>query len=272
MVAIGYTIALIFSATKASPLANRYAMFDLSIDVPIARLSLGRPEARNAIPLSGWAELADAAQEAAAKARVLILSGVPGGVFCAGADISDFDGFQADPAARSRFREAIRHGLDTLRGLPIPTIALVEGACYGAGVALAMACDIRIAGGDAQFAITPAKLGISYPQEDVHRLVSLVGPGQAARLLLSAGSIDGGAAQRIGLTELYVEMGATGEATRLALAIAANDPDSLEVLKKAIGLASAGIRRDEGLDRAFEDLLGSDALAERLRTYRGRPR
>ena len=246
-------------------------MFDLTVTGGVARLTLNRPDARNAIPLAGWGELAAKAEAAvAAGAHGLIVSGVPGGAFCAGADISDFPSFQADPAARTTFREAIRHGLDTLRDLPIPTIALVEGACYGAGVALAIACDLRVAGTAAQFAITPAKLGISYPQEDVHRLVSLIGSGQAARLLMSAQSIDAVEAARIGLVEFGPESDAEAAVTRIAATIAANDPESLRILKRGIALAANGVRQDDGQGRAFDDLLGADALAARLAAYRDR--
>jgi len=248
-------------------------MFDLSVEGSVARLALARPEVRNAIPLGGWSELASTAQSAVESgAKVLLLSGEPGGAFCSGADVSDFHRFGDDPEARTAFRLAIREGLDWLSDLPVPTIAVIEGACYGAGVALAMACDIRIAGGDARFAITPAKLGISYPQEDVHRLVSLVGPGQAARLLFSASSIDGAEAARIGLVELYAEGGAAEAAAALAEAMAANDADSVRTLKRAVGLAAAGVRHDDMQDRAFDDLLGSEALAERLQAHRGRRR
>ena len=246
-------------------------MFQLNVTAGVARLALNRPDARNAIPLAGWGELAAKAQEAvAAGAHLLIVGGIPGGTFCAGADISDFPSFQADPAARSAFRAALRHGLDTLRDLPIPTIALVEGACYGAGVALAIACDLRVAGASAQFAITPAKLGISYPQEDVHRLVSLVGPGQAARLLFGAQSIDAAEAARIGLVEFAPEEDAEAAIARLAATIAANDPESLRTLKRGIALAARGTRQDDGQDHSFDDLLGSDALAARLAAYRDR--
>lgn len=244
-------------------------MFDLSIDGGIARLRLRRPEARNAIPLNGWAELAACVKQAGQTARLLLLSGEPGGAFCAGADIAGFGSFQHDPAARTAFRTAIRTALDGLRDSPIPTIALVEGACYGAGVALAIACDVRIAGPAAHFATTPARLGISYPQEDVHRLVALVGPGQAARLLLGAQSIDGGEAARIGLVEIQ---GSADAAEALAAAVVANDPASLLTLKRGIALAAAGVRRDERQDRDFDALLGSDSAASRIAAYRARPR
>ena len=247
-------------------------MFRLELDGAIARLRLDRPEARNAIPLEGWSGLADRSDEAEHRgARVLILAGDPEGAFCAGADLGGFDAFRDDPRSRSAFREAIRNGLDRLRDLPIPTIALIDGACFGAGVAIAMACDIRVAGPAARFAITPAKLGISYPQEDAQRLVSLVGPGQAARLLLGAGSIDGGEAHRIGLVELF-EDDPAGAAEELVRSIAANDRDSLGTLKRAIRLAASGVAQDEEQDQRFDDLLGSDAMFERLAAHRERRR
>jgi enoyl-CoA hydratase/carnithine racemase len=244
-------------------------MFELTIRGEIAILRLDRPEVRNAIPLAGWAELGDRVEEATSTgARTLILAGIPDGAFCAGADVADFGIFAADEGARSRFRLAIRSGLDRLRVAPIPTLAMMEGAAYGAGLALAMACDIRLAGPGAQLAATPAKLGISYPQEDVHRLVSLVGAGQAARLLLSAGSIDGREAERIGLVERFFESDLEAEALILANQMAANDPDSLRVLKRGIQLAATGVEHDTEQDRSFDALLGSDALTRRLDALR----
>ena len=248
-------------------------MFALSIDGPVARLRLSRPEARNAIPLDGWGALAAEAEAAEqAGARVLIVEGTHGGAFCSGADLASFDAFREDPASRSAFREAIRSGLDRLGRLRIPTVAVVDGACYGAGVAVAMACDIRFAGAGAAFAVTPAKLGISYPQEDVHRLVRLVGPGQAARLLFGAQSIDGAEAERIGLAERYCRTGLAECVQSFAEAIAANGAESLAVLKRGIRLAAAGVEADEAQDRSFDDLLGSDDLFERLGAHRSRRR
>jgi enoyl-CoA hydratase/carnithine racemase len=246
-------------------------MFDLDIDAGVARLVLSRPEARNAIPVSGWAKLADRAEEAErGGARLLILSGA-GDAFCAGADISDFATMRNDQAARTRFRKAMRDGLDRLSELPIPTIAAIHGPCFGAGVALAMACDLRISGARASFAITPAKFGISYPQEDVHRLVSLIGPGQASRLLFGAIGIDGEEAERIGLVERHAGEGLAAAVEDIAAGIVANSAASLRALKASIRLAAAGVPHDAGQDRAFEDLISSAELAERLanRTRRG---
>src|SRR3546814_2553209 len=73
---------------------------------------------------------------------------------------------EADPALRSLFRQEMARSLTALKQLPIATIAAIDGGCFGAGVALALACDIRIAGKHAVFGITPAKLGILYPPSD----------------------------------------------------------------------------------------------------------
>jgi enoyl-CoA hydratase/carnithine racemase len=242
-------------------------MFHLAHERDITRLTLSRPEARNAIPASGWDALEGALGEAEGSgARVLIVRGA-GTAFCAGADLGDFPPMRDEEAARADFRTAMRSALERLAGLAIPTIAAIDGACFGAGVALAMACDIRVAGVGASFAITPAKFGISYPQEDVARLVALVGPGQASRLLLSAGSIDAAEAARIGLVELLGDS-AHEEAETLARAIAAGSATSHKVLKRGVALAAAGIARDERQDRDFDELLGSNEFTERLETAR----
>jgi enoyl-CoA hydratase/carnithine racemase len=236
-------------------------MFTLAIDdASLARLTLERPERRNAIPASDWAVLTERVK-AARGARALVVTGA-GGSFCAGADLGDFP-MMLDEAAR--FRLAMRAALDALRDLPIPTIALIDGACYGAGVALAMACDLRLAAPDAPFAITPARIGISYPQEDVHRLVELIGPGQAARLLFTGLSIDGAEAARIGLVELAAPL---AEREAVIAAILANGPESLATLKRAIRLAAKGVGSDAAQDHEFDALLGGAELARRLEARR----
>lgn len=240
-------------------------MFRLDTDAGIARLKLDRPEARNAIPASGWAELvANLAEAESSGARLLMLSGA-GEAFCAGADLSDFDAMRVDEDARIRFRTEMRGALDRLRTLSIPTIAAVNGPCFGAGVALAMACDMRISGATARFAITPAKIGISYPQADIYRLVELVGPGQASRLLFTASGIDGAEAERIGLVERHAGEALDVEVKALAAAILSNHADSLTTLKRGIGIRA---RDDDEQDRSFDALIGAEELTLRLAKLR----
>jgi enoyl-CoA hydratase/carnithine racemase len=236
-------------------------MIHLTIDSPVARLVLDRPQVRNALATQHWQALADAtARVAASGARLLVLSGA-GGAFCAGADLSEFGGFQADEAARLRFRTAMRSGIEAVAALPIATVAWLEGPCFGAGVALAMAADMRIAAPGARFAITPAKMGIGYPQEDVARLVDLVGPGWAARLLFTGAPIEAEAAERIGLIEGVMN---EERCDSLVQAVLACDAGSIAMLKRGIALARRGVFSDPEQDRRFDALLGSPVLAERL--------
>ena len=256
-------VPALFFATKREGRGMSGAMFQLDFDDGVARLTLDRPEARNAIPAAGWAKLGEAiAQVAASEARLLVVTGADR-TFCAGADLADFQSMQGDEAGAARFRMDMRAALDALRDLAIPTIARIEGYCYGAGVALAMACDIRLAHPRAQFAITPAKLGISYPQEDVHRLVELVRPGQAARILFGAIPLRAEEAREIGLVDADL-----AHETALIAAILANDRESLVMLKRAIRRAAAGVRFDPEMDAGFDALLTSETLMRRLEALR----
>jgi enoyl-CoA hydratase/carnithine racemase len=242
-------------------------MFDLTLEGPVARLRLNRPDARNAIPVRDWALLTHRCGEAVRSgARLLVVSGTEQ-AFCAGADLQDFPAFAVDPRATSAFRLMMRTALDALRDLPMATLAAIEGPCYGAGVALATACDLRIAGEGARFAITPAKFGISYPQEDVARLVALIGPGQASRLLLGAVAIDSAESARIGLVELAAAAVAAA-VDALTGSIIANSAESVAVLKRAIRLAGEGPASDREQDRRFDALFGSPEFRERLAALR----
>jgi enoyl-CoA hydratase/carnithine racemase len=240
-------------------------MFRLSYQERVARLSLDRPRARNAIPAASWADLAVRVAEVAASDARLFLLCAEGDAFCAGADLGDFAAMRDDEEGRLRFRETMRAAIDAIRQLPIPTIAMIDGACYGAGVALAIACDLRVAGRAARFAITPAKIGLSYPQEDVHRLVELVGPGRAARMLFTAAAIDGDEALAIGLVEWFDPEDGVEP---IVETICANSGASLAELKRAVRLAAEGRRCDPEQDVRFDALVAGDEIARWLEALR----
>lgn len=253
----------LFFRDKARSARHARGMFLLERNDDYARLTLDRPEACNAIPAAGWSALAEKLAEVEqSDVRMLVMTGA-GRNFCAGADLDDFAVMRGDSEAIARFREEMRAALDALRALAIPTVALIEGACYGAGVSLALACDFRIARQVTKFAITPAKIGITFPQEDVHRLVTLVGPSQAARLLFTAEVIYGEEARSIGLVEVYGR-----RESELFDAILANDRESLLALKQAISLAAEGVRSDPEQDRRFDALIAGEEMARRLEAMR----
>lgn len=230
-------------------------MIRLTSDGHVATITLNRPAARNALPISGWLKLAEVAAEVAASdARVVILRSDVPVIFSAGADIAEFGTFTGDDA--TRFREAMRAGIEAVAALPMPVIAVIDGGCFGAAIALVLACDLRVAGDGASFASTPAKLGIGYPREDVARLIAQIGKGNAARMLFTGEIVDAADALAMGLVELRWE-----EPEPLARAfadrIAANAPGAMKLLKRT--LADPG---DPALDAAFDAAFGGPEFAE----------
>lgn len=228
------------------------AMISLKQSGHIATLTLDRPATRNALRIADWHALADAV--AGITARVVILRSAVPGAFSAGADITEMAALADDPAARPAFRQAMRRAIDGVANAPAPVIALIEGGCFGAAVALAAAADVRIAGPEARFAITPARLGIGYPAADVARIGALIGPGQLSFLLLGAVRIDGAEAERIGLAEM---VGGESDAMTLAEAIAANGPGAIALLRRTI----RGEAGDGDFDAAFDGAEFAEGLA-----------
>ena len=179
----------------------------LDIDGPVARLLIDRPLARNAMTSVMFEAVPGLVAQADAQPgiRVIVMTSARAKLFCAGADIGELATRAGDPAWRRANQTAINRAQHALAGATKPTIAFVDGDCIGGGCGLAIACDLRIATGRARFGITPAKLGLAYPLHDTKLLIDLVGPGQARRMLFTAGLFDAAEAQRIGLVELIDE-------------------------------------------------------------------
>jgi enoyl-CoA hydratase/carnithine racemase len=112
---------------------------------------------------------------------VLVLQASQPGVFAAGADISEFEATYRDAAEAERASREINDAVDALQACPLPVVALIDGPCVGGGVALAVACDIRLASDRARFAVTPARLGLSYHPDDLRRLVRACGLARRQR-------------------------------------------------------------------------------------------
>lgn len=240
-------------------------MIEVHWEGPIARIVLARGGARNAVPIAGWELLAELAATLGDARAVVLQSDMPG-MFSAGADISEFRSLQSDPAQRSRFREAMRSGIEAVAALPMPVLAAIDGGCFGAAVALILAADLRIAGDAAHFAVTPARLGLGYPREDVTRLARQVGQGRAAELLFTGEVIDADGAAAIGLAERRAPRAAEA-AMATARRIAENAPLAIRQLKQALHRPD-----DADLDRAFEAAFGGAELAEGLAAFHERRR
>ena len=124
---------------------------------------------------------------------------------------------------------------DALRACAKPTIAMIRGFCMGGGVGLSVACDLRLAGEDARFAIPAARLGVGYPASAVRDVVKLIGPARAKDLFYSARRIEAGEAFSLGLVERVIRADELETETRAyAQAVATGAPLSQRAAKAAI--------------------------------------
>lgn len=196
-------------------------------DGAVRRLTLDRPEARNAMSTALLAALLDAIGAAVAEQSVhaLVLTGA-GGAFSAGADLRE----PLDHAARVRRTDLFGMVYEAVGSCPLPTVAAIAGPCVGGGAEVAAACDLRVAEPDATFRFPGAALGIPVGPA---KLVGLVGLGTAKDLVLTSRTVPANEAARIGLVQRLVPSGeGVAEATALAGAIARNDRAAVAYLKR----------------------------------------
>jgi len=175
-----------------------------SVDGEVATVTLNRPEALNALSFALLQDLSDAFDFVAASgARALVITGAGDKAFCAGADIPEL--MERDLVAQrdgALFGQAVFAKLDRL---PIPSIAVIHGYAFGAGLELALACTFRIATAQARVGLPEIKLGLIPGYGGTQRLPRLVGQGRALDLILSGRTVDAQEAERIGLVNAIVD-------------------------------------------------------------------
>jgi enoyl-CoA hydratase len=213
-------------------------------DGDVATLTLNDPERRNAMSQAMGEAFAARVAELArdASLRAVILTGA-GRAFSGGGDLSmiqaraDESGSGA-AAARRPVRDAMRafYGLFlSIRDLPCPTLAAIHGSAVGAGLCVALACDVRIASRDARLGLNFTALGLHPGMAATWTLPRLVGPARAAELLFSARSFTGEEAAAIGLVNRAVASERVlPEARELAAAFAAAAPLANRAVKRAL--------------------------------------
>lgn len=223
----------------------------------IARLILDRPDRRNAMTAAMWAAIPEICDRVAQdKTRVLIVTGAGDKAFCAGADISEFATVYGTPEATKAYNGQVRTAQARLRDLACPTIAELRGVCYGGGCGLALACDLRVASAGADFAITPARLGLAYSPADTWQLIEKVGMPRAKDLLLSGRVVTAQEALEIGLIDRIDET-----ATALAAHLASLAPAALAAIKTICnGLSAPPLPPD--LQATFEATFASPEFRE----------
>jgi enoyl-CoA hydratase/carnithine racemase len=236
----------------------------LEVDGPVAVLTIDRPAKRNALSLDMWAAIPSLVSKAA-QARVLIIRGTDH--FSAGADIAEFATLRAGAEGALRYGAVVHAAERAIATLDRPTIAAIRGACVGGGCEIALACDIRIAGPDARFGITPAKLGIVYNLTSTKQLVDAVGPAWAKQILCSGEIIDAATALRIGLVnELHEDP--VARAGGLAATIAARAQVSVRGAKSIVGRIMAGqVDEDDAVRALYAESAASADYAEGVAAF-----
>ncbi len=220
-------------------------MIGVTQDEAVLTIELQRPERRNALNSQLVEELREAFQKASdGSVRAIVLTG-QGTAFCAGADLSG-DAFAADYPDRLIELHKV---MDTTL---IPVIAAINGPAIGAGLQLAMQCDLRVVAPDAFFQFPTSKYGLALDNWSIRRLSSLVGHGRARAMLLAAEKLTADVALQTGMAN---RIGTLADAQAWAAEIAGLAPLAIQHAKRVLNddgaIEEAGPVHKELFDRAW---------------------
>lgn len=205
-------------------------------------LSIHNPAKRNALSRAMWRELPEKIALATTQPgiRMLVLQSSTPGIFAAGADISEFEATYANTGEAAKANNEIHAAIDAMANCALPTVALIDGPCVGGGMALALGCDIRLASEHARFAITPARLGLSYHPDDITRLVRACGQALASELLFGAQIWSAERGLAAGLVNQLYPGDEFADASQLLIdAVCANSLEANQALKRGIAAVLA---------------------------------
>jgi enoyl-CoA hydratase len=190
----------------------------------VMTIELQRPERRNALNSQLVEELRQAVEKAAGEdVRSIVLTG-QGSVFCAGADLNG-DVFAAD------YPDRLRELHKAMDAAPIPLIGAINGPAIGAGLQLAMQCDLRVVAPDAYFQFPTSKYGLALDNWSIRRLSSLAGHGRARAMLLAAEKLTAETALQTGMAN---RIGTLADTQAWAAEIAGLAPLALRHAKRVL--------------------------------------
>lgn len=257
----------------------------ITVDGPLATLTLDRPAKLNPLGPETLQELIDAAAwlDGQRAVTVVVITGA-GRAFSAGADLAAFGaGESEDGAGAIGTREGAdlgRRMADALEAMRAITVARIHGHCVGGGVVLAVACDLRVAAASTRFAIPEVALGIPLTWGGIPRLVREIGPSRTKELVLTCRSFDAAEAREIGLVNRVVaDDGLDAEVDRLVAVLTSRSPFTLEATKRRVDAVSesmvgtAGAWADaDAMVTARRDPASREAAARYLEGLRRPPR
>lgn len=256
---------------------SRYETVVYETSGPVATITLNRPQARNGIVPQMMDDLWDAVREAAAdkQLRVLVLRGA-GRDFCPGADLKAYVGSEQRATRPETFGISV-----ILHEAPLVTVAAVKGACAGAGLGWASACDLRICDETARFNVAFLDVGMSGDMAGTWFLPRIVGAAKARELYFLPGKFDAAEAARIGLVNrVTTESAFETELAALVERLANASPLALKGMKanfvdqERLGLAdflAAETARHSACGRSEDSKEAFRAFVEKRRpVYQGR--
>jgi enoyl-CoA hydratase/carnithine racemase len=217
---------------------------DVAYEDELAIVALDRPEHSNALDSTTARALVEAVEGLSGRARVAILTG-RGKAFCAGGDLRELERWNdlSEAEIGSMLYAGYQGLVRSLRATPAIVIAAVNGAAVGAGMDLALACDMRVAGESARFGQVWVRLGVIPGTGGAYLTQALAGPGKAAELLLTGDMISAAEALDAGLVNRVVpDAGLMEEARALAARILRHPPDGVVANKRAyVGATEAAV-------------------------------
>ena len=253
-------------------------------DGGVATVRLERPEAANALDRTLWRELRDTftALDADPGVRVVVLAGA-GKHFCAGIDLSmlaEIQGMAPAGTDGGRAREGLRRlildlqdVLTSVERCRVPVLAAIQGVCVGAGLDLAVACDLRYATPRTKFSLKEVDMGLAADVGVLQRLPRIVGEGRAREMAYTCRDVRGPEAETMGLVNACVEAddpeALVAHVQEIARALAAKSPLAMRGTKHAITYARDHSVAD-GLDQIATwnaSALISDDLTEAVTAF-----
>ncbi|MCA3560583.1 MAG: enoyl-CoA hydratase/isomerase family protein [Aestuariivirga sp.] len=196
---------------------------------------LNRAERRNSLNAEMWAAIPPLMKllDEHADVRSIVIRGAGAEAFASGADISEFGEARNDAAAAARYEQLNGEAFAAIRGASKPVIARIQGYCIGGGLAIALACDLRVADGSAVFGLPPARLGLAYPLDGLRDLAAAIGPSAAKEMIYTARRLTAQDALRIGLIG-RVAQDIDAEIEALCAEIAEGAPLTITHAKRAL--------------------------------------
>ncbi len=215
------------------------SLVELESDGSVRVITLNAPDRRNALDWALLDELAAAVRSVADDhdARVLVVAGA-GKAFCAGADLQDLFGDRDRPT--SELRDHLMRVYASFLGihdLAIPTVAAVHGAAVGAGLNIALACDVIVAGPLARLGPTFSQIGLHPGGGCTWLLTQRIGRANTAAALLSGDVIDADEAFRLGIAQELTD-DPVARARALAASYASREPSLMAAIKNTVRVAA----------------------------------